>query len=522
MTTSNAPSQPLCSLGVSERTLSALRDDALSQSEAARLAAHVETCAACRARLAAFDDLASLLRVERPPQPDERLWRAVSAAAGAPSSTRRRRFSVGAFTRSSWRGIATVAAALLLIISFVALLSLRRLTSPTGPTPTATPAPTITPAPTATPQSTATPVPLLPAHPLTWSMAQAPSAAAQSILFADDGQSAYACEVASVLRIWRTYNRGASWVSARQVPNDPSMNMCEFVVDASDPSVAALAWSPRGGGAGDSFTGLMTTVDGGATWQAAPSAPFVRIDQLDSRGGVIYALRETTTSSNAVIYHVWASGDRMRSWRQVDHGLPSDITGFWLQPGGSSILVVVSDPSATTSQLWLSRDDGATWRQLNVPGGAPSYRPARFTESFLTTPNGIVARWLKGQFTICVSNATLGTTDPNSSPTLTCSTASGATWHARPLLSLTTPQGSSVGVNLIAVSDDGAVLASGLGDLYRLAGGSDRWQSLGPLPPDAQPGASYCPSPNSGVLWTTANGSASGPQSRIFIANYTP
>lgn len=522
MTTSDAPSQPLCPLGVSERTLSALRDDALSHAEAARLAAHIETCAACRARLSAFDDLASLLRAERAPQPDERLWRAVSAAANTPASARRLRFPGGAFTRPSWRGIATVAAALLLIIGFVALLSLRRLTSPTGPTPTATPAPTLTPAPTATPQSTATPFPLLPAHPLTWSVTQAPSTAPQPILFADDGESAYACEVGSVLRIWRTYNRGASWVSARQVPNDPSMNMCEFVVDASDPSVAALAWSPRGGGAGDSFTGLMTTVDGGGVWQAAPSQPFTQIDQLDSRGGVIYALRETTNSSNAVVYHIWASSDRMRSWRQVDHGLPPDITGFWLQPGGSSILAVVSDPTTTTSQLWLSPDDGATWRQLNVPGGAPSYKPARFTSSFVTPPNGIVARWLKGHFAICVSNATLGTTDPNSSLAVTCSTDSGATWHARPLLSLTTSQGSSVSVNLIAVSDDGAVLASGLGDLYRLAGGSDRWQSLGPLPKNAQPGASYCPSPGAGTLWTLLNPTTGGSQSHIFIASYTP
>lgn len=319
--------------------------------------------------------------------------------------------------------------------------------------------------------------------------------------------------VGPVLHIWRTYNRGASWVPARVVPNDPSMNLCELVVDASDPSVAALVWQPRGGGAGDGFTGLMTTVDGGATWQAISSQPFIRIDQLDSRGGVIYALRETANSSNSVESHVWASSDRMRTWRQVDHGLPNDVAGFWLQPNGSSILVVTSD-GLTSSQLWLSPDGGATWRQLSIPGGAPFYRPARLA-GFGTAPNNIVAHSIQGQFHICVSNMTLGTSDPNSLPTLTCSTDSGAAWHARTLLPLTTATGTSVGVNLMAISNDGAVLAYGLGDLYRLTAGSYRWQSLGPLPQAAQPGANYCPSPGAGIVWTyTTN--------RVYIAHYAP
>jgi hypothetical protein len=38
----DAPSRPRCPLGVSTRTLSALRDDALGRAEAARIASHVE------------------------------------------------------------------------------------------------------------------------------------------------------------------------------------------------------------------------------------------------------------------------------------------------------------------------------------------------------------------------------------------------------------------------------------------------------------------------------------------------
>jgi hypothetical protein len=77
------------------------------------------------------------------------------------------------------------------------------------------------------------------------------------------------------LSIWRTADRGVDWIPARVVPTDPSINGYELVVDLSDPSIAALAWQPRGSGGGDSYTGGMTSVDGGATWQvhAMPSLP---------------------------------------------------------------------------------------------------------------------------------------------------------------------------------------------------------------------------------------------------------
>jgi hypothetical protein len=59
----------------------------------------------------------------------------------------------------------------------------------------------------------------------------------------------------------------------------------------------------------------MTTVDGGVTWQALPYQPFVAYNQLDSRAGVIYALRETATGDGSVAYHLWASHDSMRCAR---------------------------------------------------------------------------------------------------------------------------------------------------------------------------------------------------------------
>ena len=529
MTAPTASDQPICPLGVSERALSALRDDGMGRADADRLAAHVPTCPACSERLAAFNTLADILRSERPPEPDGQLWPALSTAAttatnatGSPTPIRRLRLSRVRTAGASWSRVGALVAVALLAVGFVALFSLRRPVPSVQQTATAT----LTPAVTPTPAATATAQPgLLPAHPLTWRPVGTASPQG-AIAFAADGKSAYKCSVSveslenSVLNIWRTSDRGAHWIPAREVPSDPTINGCELVVDASNPSVAALAWEPRGGGAGDSFTGLMTTVDGGVTWQAIPSEPFVRIDQLDSRGGEIYALRETANGANAVEYHLWASDDRMRGSRQVDRDIPQPMAGFWLQPDGAGILVVVSDGAAGDgSQLWSSPDGGATWRQISVSGELPSYMNARFTNAG-GAPNGMVARWLDGQFHVCYSNATIGASTPTPSHVI-CSTDGGKTWRARPMLLIPTAQGISLSANLVGITDDGAVLASDSNTLYRLPATSARWQSLGALP---EPGVFYSPSPGAGMLWAAPAyvGDPVDPQNRIFTADYTP
>jgi hypothetical protein len=368
---------------------------------------------------------------------------------------------------------------------------------------------------------------LLPTQPLDWRQVGA-LAATGTVAFASDGESAYKCAISddtrgnSILNIWRTSNRGAHWIPAREVPNDPTVNGCQLVVDASDPSFAALAWQPRGGGAGDSYTGLMTTVDGGVTWQATPANPFVHIDQLDSRNGLIYAIRETADSSDSVAYHLWASSDRMRSWRQVDQGMPAAVAGFWLHPDGSGILMVVSGgANAIASQLWSSPDGGATWRQLSVPGGLPSYMPARFTTGGVR-PNGIVARSVQGQFHICVANVTEGAPAQNSpSSNVRCSTDGGATWQARTMPPIAASTNIFAGVNLVAVTSEGALFVSGAGVLYRLTTNASQWQSLGPL---AEAVVFYCPSPGAGILWGAPSpfGVPADPLNRIYTANYTP
>ncbi len=516
MITPTAPDQPICPLGVSERTLSALRDTSVNQDEADRLAAHVANCPACRERLAAFDSLAAILRSERPPDLDGSLWPAITTAAttASPVSVRHPRlFSVrpGAPGAATWSRVGALVAVLLLTVGFIALLSLHRPGQPVQRQATAT---------------ATYPSNLLPAQPLTWRPVGV-SSPQGDIAFANDGKSAYKCDVSddaqgnSMLNIWRTSDRGALWIPARKVPSVPTANGCQLVVDLSAPSVASLAWQPRGGGAGDSYSGLMTTTDGGVHWQTVPTPPpgqsFSRIDQVHSRDGKIYSIHEWTNSANSVEYHLWVSDNGMMIWQKVDHDIPAPIAGFWLQPDGPGILVVASDGAPGGSSALLgSPDGGATWRSLTVPGGLPPYQTARVSAPAVR-PVGIVARWLQGQFHICASRVPEGA----STPDLICSTDGGATWQTRPTPPVSASRGAAVTINLVGITNDGALLATSDGVLYRLAASASQWQSLGPLP-----GAYvfYAPSSGAGVLWAASVplGEPYDPQGRVFTADYTP
>src|SRR5262249_14497528 len=69
-----------CSERIAPATLAAWHDGPLPDAEAARVAAHVPTCRACHAELAAYETLDAALRRHPALEPDGRLWHAVRAA----------------------------------------------------------------------------------------------------------------------------------------------------------------------------------------------------------------------------------------------------------------------------------------------------------------------------------------------------------------------------------------------------------------------------------------------------------
>lgn len=149
------PDTLTCAENVAPERLSALRDGALTSADAQRLREHIATCAACRARLADYDAMATALRQQRELEPGERIVTGVRARLATEGPARRRRRP----SRRFWASVATLAPVAAIILLFVYVFSgLAGRIHPTGSgTPTVS-APTATNPtgkpniPTATPQ----------------------------------------------------------------------------------------------------------------------------------------------------------------------------------------------------------------------------------------------------------------------------------------------------------------------------------------------------------------------------------
>ncbi|HET9111481.1 MAG TPA: hypothetical protein VFN78_11700 [Ktedonobacterales bacterium] len=149
------PDTLTCADNVAPERLSALRDVALTSADAERLREHITTCAACQARLADYDVMATTLRQQRELEPGERIINGVRARLAIETTSRRRSRP----SRRFWASVATLAPVAAIILLFVYVFSgLAARIHPTGSgTPTVS-APTATNptgkpnSPTATPQ----------------------------------------------------------------------------------------------------------------------------------------------------------------------------------------------------------------------------------------------------------------------------------------------------------------------------------------------------------------------------------
>jgi hypothetical protein len=176
---------PPCALGIDTATLSALHDAALPLSEEHRLREHVATCAACQARLAAFDQIATALRGQRELDPGDHVWLGVQTRA-ADRPTRVATWLGRGRSAAAWRGLAAVAS-IALVVGLLATVLANGAGNrpgngttfkPTQPIPTEWVKPTF--APTATP---AFPTPTLPptSPALTAQQAWGPNAAIMTV-----------------------------------------------------------------------------------------------------------------------------------------------------------------------------------------------------------------------------------------------------------------------------------------------------------------------------------------------------
>ncbi len=113
---------PPCALGLDTATLSALRYGALPPSEERRLREHVATCAACQARLAGFEQIATALRGQRELDPGDHVWLGVQTRA-ADRPTRVSAWMGSGRSAATWRGLAAVASIALVVGLFTTVLA---------------------------------------------------------------------------------------------------------------------------------------------------------------------------------------------------------------------------------------------------------------------------------------------------------------------------------------------------------------------------------------------------------------
>lgn len=164
----------------------------------------------------------------------------------------------------------------------------------------------------------------------------------------------------------RSEDAGHSWTRVDGPFND--MQLWTLSIDRSDPEFILV-----GSGAPDRAR-VWSSVDGGRSWSLLPpeipercagvSKPRILTSTVDpvNRDNLWFGIEEGG---------LWRSSDRGGSWSRIDTQAPepdgtvtnSDVHTVMVHPGGNGIpkthLVV------TVNALWISRDEGETWRYLN-------------------------------------------------------------------------------------------------------------------------------------------------------------
>jgi hypothetical protein len=335
-----------------------------------------------------FDDV----RIE-PIAPSERVPPGEKQSATAPDWTKRLT-TRGKLARA-------LIAALAVIVVLVVVLTRTAFTLPPQITRLLTPAPTQTPTPGrfTTGEFEQIPLPIVPNA--------APSAVIPS---PHDPITAYTCmnpvqsssggdPTSGEISLWITHDAGQTW--SRAPLQDAVGTSCdvESAMDGSHRvtlSMSNLALDQSGQVCAHSRFYL--SEDDGATWQPikhtslAPAASQYGDCSLQATAKHLFLDTWTGNNGNQGLSILERSDDGGQTWQRADHGLESVNTQWFAQPldsGAESLVTLISkydNPSQIQSDLWITRDAGATWRRVGPV--APDTPTANYGIGFLLTEVG--------------------------------------------------------------------------------------------------------------------------------------
>lgn len=366
---------PLCKLKFTSQTISTWRAQGFANAESERIARHIQTCAACQEHLAAYDAMDAVLQEHRVPRWHSD-WIDLERRIHQVRRVARPRNSLNSSVLKGWM---TVAAALLLVLGFVAILNQHRALLPAAIM--LKPA-TIT---AHSPVQVATDPwdQITPPAPSGWLLSYAAPLNDLSTLFVCGVSPASPSSGAasmSTIGLWRTIDSGQHWLKSA-LPANISGRDCEIQIAEDAPERIVLlvehTLSPH------TLCGdydVVLSADNGATWKAGTSfAP--PLQSVRSCSHDIWATRH-----HVFVYTTYIQGELKSSsvlarsdndastWKPVnDTPAPGHLNKPIVLGDGETMVVtqpgnnVGAQNSGTT--IWQTHDAGASWQQLAATQG---------------------------------------------------------------------------------------------------------------------------------------------------------
>ena len=107
------------------------------------------------------------------------------------------------------------------------------------------------------------------------------------------------------------------------------------------------------------FLGLIESRDAGSAWRSISLRGQVDFHVLEAQGDTVYGFGSDWDTREARFLR---SNDRGRTWKRLTP--PEGLLGLAIDPQDRRVSVALGEERG-----WLSRDGGASWRPLPIPGG---------------------------------------------------------------------------------------------------------------------------------------------------------